>query len=53
MRNGYTGGNYITGYDWGNEAWMYGFWLRRHKEGNMETVKDILLWAKAEISKRP
>ncbi|MBT1700128.1 hypothetical protein KK083_24785 [Fulvivirgaceae bacterium PWU4] len=52
MREGYSGGNYITGYDWGNEAWMYGFWLRRHREGNMEMVKNILLWAKAELLRR-
>lgn len=52
MREGYSGGNYITGYDWGNEAWMYGFWLRRHREGNIDEVRNILLWAKAEISRR-
>lgn len=52
MREGYSGGNYITGYDWGNEAWMYGFWLRRHREGNMEMVKNILLWAKTEVLRR-
>jgi hypothetical protein len=52
MRTGYTDGNYITGYDWGNESWMYSFWLRRTFEGNSENVKDILLWAKSKLEKK-
>ena len=31
------------------EAWLYSFWMRRHKDGSMELVKKILDWLNAEL----
>ena len=31
------------------EAWLYSFWMRRHKDGSMELVKKILDWLNSEL----
>lgn len=31
------------------EAWLYSFWMRRHKDGSMELVKKILDWLNAGL----
>lgn len=36
--------NYLAGYDLGVEGWMYGFWLRRYKEGTMTELYNLLTW---------
>lgn len=36
--------NYLAGYDHGVEGWMYGFWLRRYKEGTMTELHNLLIW---------
>ncbi len=47
------GGNYIVGYDHGLEGWFYSFWVRRHKEGTMDVVKDLLEWGVAAVPAAP
>jgi len=47
------GGNYIVGYDQGLEGWFYSFWVRRHKEGTMDVVKDMLEWGVQAIPAAP
>ena len=40
---------YLGEFDSSIEGWLYSFWLRRHKDGSMETVKTIIEWLNTQL----
>ena len=40
---------YLGEFDSSIEGWLYSFWLRRYKDGSMETVKMIIEWLNTRL----
>ncbi len=40
---------YLGEFDSSIEGWLYSFWLRRHQDGSMETVKIIIDWLNTQL----
>ena len=40
---------YLGEFDSSIEGWLYSFWLRRYKDGSMETVKMIIDWLNTQL----
>lgn len=41
-------GDYQIAHD--SEGWLYSFWVRRHREGNILIVREVLRWAQALLT---